>query len=289
MVNLIRETTHLQETRKTESEAIGFVPTMGNLHNGHISLLEKALEQYKTVYFSIFVNPKQFGPNEDFNRYPRTLENDLTLIETCLKKFPGSRVVVYAPTNPAEVFPKEHNQTISVHELSTELEGKIRPGHFDGVATVVYRLFELVKPQTAYFGLKDYQQYLVIRQMVKDLVLPVRIHGMPIIRENSGLALSSRNQYLSPEQKEGSLILFKTLSKIRDLINSDPGNISKAREYISSALHDKNWNYLELRDSESFSPDIHHSTNISILAVYQIGSTRLLDNMQVELHKAEVQ
>jgi pantoate--beta-alanine ligase len=151
------------------------------------------------------------------------------------------------------------------------------------VATVVYRLFELVKPHTAYFGLKDYQQYLVIKQMVKDLAMPVKIQGMPIIRETSGLALSSRNQYLSPEQKEGSLILSRTLNKINDILKNKKTNLPEAKTYISDVLKDKNWNYLELRDSDSFSEDVSNSKNISILAVYQMGTTRLLDNMQVEI------
>lgn len=266
---------------------MAFVPTMGNLHAGHISLLEKALEEFKTVYFSIFVNPKQFGPNEDFNRYPRTLDSDIALIEKAAGKFHGAKIVVYAPKNPDEVFPQGHNQTISVYGLSTVLEGKIRPGHFDGVATVVYRLFDLVKPSKAYFGLKDYQQYLVIRQMVKDLALPIKIVGMPIIREESGLALSSRNQYLSPEQKEISLHLSRTLNSLKNIINGHRKNLPEARAFIRECLKDANWNYLEIRDSETFSEDVSNSRNISLLAVYQLGTTRLLDNMQIDLNGPE--
>lgn len=283
MVKLIQTTSELQSERKNETTQVGFVPTMGNLHQGHISLLERALLEYKTVYFSIFVNPKQFGPNEDFNRYPRTLDNDLNLIKSTAQRFSNSKVVIYSPLNPREVFPEGENQTISVQGLSTDLEGKIRPGHFDGVATVVHRLFTLIKPGTAYFGLKDFQQYLVIRQMVKDLAMPVKIQGMPIVREESGLALSSRNQYLSEVQKHDSLVLFRTLNSIKEIISGKRENISKAREYIRKVLNDHNWNYLDMRDSENFSPDISHSTNITILAVYQMGSTRLLDNMQMEL------
>lgn len=281
MVKLIRITSELIKVRSTETENIGFVPTMGNLHKGHISLLEKALSEYQTVYFSIFVNPKQFGPNEDFNRYPRTLEQDVTLIEETVKKYSGSKVVVYAPADPQEVFPPEQNQNISVHGLSTILEGKIRPGHFDGVATVVYRLFDLVKPKSAYFGLKDYQQYLVIRQMVKDLALPINIVGMPIIREESGLALSSRNQYLSDEQRQASLILYKTLNSIKEIISNNRNNIPEAQAYINEALKDQNWNYLVIRDAETLSEDISHSGRITVLAVYQMGTTRLLDNIQI--------
>lgn len=280
MVKLIQTTEELISLRAKENKPVGFVPTMGNLHAGHISLLMRALSDYETVYFSIFVNPRQFGPNEDFNRYPRTLEDDINLIGEAAKSFSNSKIVVYSPKDSVEVFPTGQNQTISVQGLSTDLEGKIRPGHFDGVATVVYRLFELVNPTEAYFGLKDYQQFLVIKQMTKDLVLPVKITGMPIIREESGLALSSRNQYLTLDQKENSLILSKTLKEIKKLLKT---NMTEAKKYIQQVLKDPYWNYLELRDSETFSPDITQSKNISILAVYQIGTTRLLDNMQVEV------
>lgn len=283
MVTLIRTTQELSEQRNKETVPVGFVPTMGNLHQGHISLLERALTEYEVVYFSIFVNPKQFGPNEDFNRYPRTLEQDLNLITELTKHFPNKRVVVYSPKDPQEVFPESKNQNVSVLGLSTILEGKIRPGHFDGVATVVYRLFELMRPTSAYFGLKDFQQYLVIRQMVKDLQLPIKIIGMPIIREDEGLALSSRNQYLSVEQKSNSLLIYRTLNQLKKIINHKRENLSKARTFINDTLKDPNWNYLELRDAQTLSEDITHSNQITILAVYQMGATRLLDNTQVEI------
>ena len=279
MITLIQTTQELLEKRAADSFDAGFVPTMGNLHQGHISLLQQALKEFPIVYFSIFVNPKQFGPNEDFALYPRTLENDINLINQVAKDFPKSQVVVYAPKDPKEVFPEGMNHTISVLGITADLEGKIRPGHFDGMATVVWRLFDLIKPCTAYFGLKDLQQYHVVKKMVKDLALPIKIQGMPIIREDSGLALSSRNQYLTSEQKAGSLILFNTLNEIKKMIltGTDP------QGYIQETLKDPQWNYLELRDTESFSKDITQSKNISILAVYQMGKTRLLDNMQVEV------
>ncbi len=283
MINCLKKTSEILHARENEISPVGFVPTMGNLHEGHISLLEQALREFKVVYFSIFVNPKQFGPSEDFHRYPRTLENDLSLIEKSIKSFPGSKVVVFAPANAEEIFPPSHHEVLSVCGLSTVLEGKIRPGHFDGVATVVYRLFDLIKPSKAYFGLKDFQQYLVIKQMVKDLSLPIKIQGMPIIRETQGLALSSRNQYLSPDQKSLALLLFNTLTKIKEIIGDKKMNLPKAKLFIENIIRDPNWNYLELRDSETFSEDLTSSTNITILAVYQMGTTRLLDNMQVEV------
>ncbi len=283
MVEVIRTTEQLIELRSKETKPVGFVPTMGNLHAGHISLLTEALKTYQTVYFSIFVNPKQFGPHEDFNKYPRTLQEDLSLIEHTLASFSLSRVIVYAPTSASEVFPPGHDHTISVCGLSTILEGKIRPGHFNGVATVVFRLFELVRPETAYFGLKDYQQYLVIKQMVRDLAIAVKIQGMPIIREASGLALSSRNQYLTSEQRKASVILNQTLLRLKGVLNERRENVELVRIFMRELSKDTNWNYLELRDADSLSDDVTKSSLITILAVYQMGTTRLLDNLQVEL------
>jgi len=283
MVEIFNTRKDLLQRRAEIQTSTGFVPTMGNLHDGHLSLLEKALNEHETVFFSIFVNPKQFGPNEDFSRYPRTFEADVEKLQSVAKKFPNKKVILFTPRAETEIFPHEENQMISVHKLSTELEGKIRPGHFDGVATVVYRLFELIRPQTAYFGLKDYQQYMVIKQMVKDLVLPIKIQGMPIIRETSGLALSSRNQYLSPEQKKGSLLLFETLSELKEILKNQKSEIPKVQKKIDEKLQDKDWDYLEMRDSETFSRELSKSKNISFLAVYRMGTTRLLDNMQVEV------
>lgn len=283
MVRIITTTDELQQVRTEEKGPVAFVPTMGNLHAGHISLVKAALKECEVVYFSIFVNPKQFGPHEDFNRYPRTLENDINLLKECLTHFPNRRLIVYAPVNPAEVFPHKSERNISVFGLSKILEGAIRPGHFDGVATVVYRLFELVKPMTAYFGLKDYQQFLVIRQMVQDLFIPVEIIGMPIIREQDGLALSSRNQYLTPEEKKQGLILYHSLKEIEAAIRGKKENLPAAQNLIAEKLHDKNWNYLELRDAETLSEDISTSSRLTVLGVYQLRTTRLLDNLQLEL------
>lgn len=279
------ETTHkLIEIRQDEKAPIAFVPTMGNLHQGHLSLLREALTKFEVVYFSIFVNPKQFGPKEDFNRYPRTLEDDLELIKQVDTEFGTKKMVVFAPKTPEEIYPPGFNHSISVlGELSNILEGSIRPGHFDGVATVVHRLFELIKPQQAYFGLKDYQQFLVIKHMVKDLALPIVITGMPIIREVSGLALSSRNQYLSSEEKIEALTLSKTLLRIEKIINRKKENLPKAQEEIINILKDQKWNYLEIRDADTLNQDLSQSKHLTLLAVYQLGSTRLLDNLQVTI------
>jgi pantoate--beta-alanine ligase len=283
MVKLVHSTPELETLRSQEKKQVGFVPTMGNLHAGHISLLEKALGDNDVVYFSIFVNPKQFGPSEDFKSYPRTLEDDLKLIQECLNKYPGKKIVIFAPKDTQEVFPANDNTQVSVSNFNRILEGEFRPDHFDGVSTVVFRLFNLVKPHKAYFGLKDYQQFLVIRQMTKDLALPIEVIGMPIIREDSGLALSSRNQYLSSEQKELALTLSKSLKKLEALIDGKKENLLTAKNEIKTLLLDPKWNYLEIRDAQTLSPDLAQTSKMTILGVYQLGSTRLLDNLQMEL------
>ena len=283
MVKLIRTTNELISCRDQEKERIGFVPTMGNLHAGHISLLEKALRDNDVVYFSIFVNPKQFGPSDDFQKYPRTLEDDLELIQKCNSNFQGKKIVVFAPEKPQEVFPLNYSQTVAVPTFNNIVEGRFRLNHFDGVATVVYRLFEIVKPHNAYFGLKDYQQFLVIRQMVKDLAMPIEIIGMPIIRETTGLALSSRNQYLSTEQKQEALNLYQSLLKISNFIDGKKAKLAMAKKEINTILLDAKWNYLEMRDAETMSEDLTKSSRITLVAVYQLGSTRLLDNLQLEV------
>jgi pantoate--beta-alanine ligase len=283
MIKLITSTQDLIHQRAIETKPIGFVPTMGNLHQGHVSLLEEALHHADCVYFSIFVNPLQFGPSEDFQKYPRTLDHDLKLLQACLDKHPDKQIIVYAPASVGEVFPEGDKRVISVTGLNKILEGKYRPDHFDGVATVVYRLFELVRPDKGFFGLKDFQQYLVIKKMVQDLQLPIEIVGMPIIREPSGLAMSSRNQYLTSDQKAEALILLNSLREVHSIISGKRANLSKALEAIATCLKDKNWNYLELRDAETLSEDISQSRELTILGVYQIGSTRLLDNMQTRI------
>jgi pantoate--beta-alanine ligase len=284
MVLLLKTTQELLTERNKDKIKVGFVPTMGNLHAGHISLLKRALSDYDVVYFSIFVNPKQFGPQEDFNRYPRTLEQDLALIEALEKEYQNKKVIVFAPARAEEIYPPGFAQTVSVRGDFTQiLEGAIRPGHFDGVSTVVFQLFDLIKPQEAYFGLKDYQQYLVIKHMVNDLLLPIKITGMPIIREASGLALSSRNQYLSEQDKIVSLTLSKTLLKLKQLIDGKKENLEMTHQEVKQTLKDKNWNYLEIRDADTLSTDLTNSKEVTILAVYQLGTTRLLDNLQVTI------
>lgn len=282
MIKVLNTTAELNQLRKDLNSAAAFVPTMGNLHAGHLSLLEKALTEFKTVFFSIFVNPKQFGPNEDFDRYPRTLERDLELIENTAQRFPNGQIFVYAPGDTGEVFPQGQDQTVKVLSLTTMLEGAVRPGHFDGVTTVVHRLFDLIKPDKAYFGLKDYQQYVVIKQMTKDLCLPIEIIGMPTVRETSGLALSSRNQYLTETEQAEALRLSENLKAVAKTIAGQKSNIEKARRQAEEVKKDPRWNYLEIRDADNLSLDVTKSRAVVLLGVFQLGKTRLLDNLVVE-------
>jgi pantoate--beta-alanine ligase len=189
---------------------IGMVPTMGNLHMGHISLIKKSVEENQITVVTIFVNPTQFGPNEDFKNYPRTLEADLGLIKTQVPT--QKEIIVFCPDSIQEIYPENFDSLITVGKLTKPLCGLSRPIHFNGVTTVVFKLFNMVHPHRAYFGLKDYQQFKVIEKMQHDLDLGVEVIGMPIIREESGLAMSSRNGYLSAEEKIEALALSKGLN-----------------------------------------------------------------------------
>jgi pantoate--beta-alanine ligase len=282
MIELISSKQSLIDLRKSILTSVGIVPTMGNLHEGHLELLKAALRETENVFITIFVNPKQFGPKEDFAKYPRTLEADIEKIKKTSHDFPNKKVVIFTPDSPDEVFDK--NQiSINITPFDTILEGAIRPGHFNGVATVVYQLFSLIRPQKAYFGLKDFQQVVVIKEMVKNLALPIEVIPIEIIRDSHGLALSSRNQYLSEPEKERALILIQTLKKISSILNNSLQNTPKAIEFINETLRDSGWNYLEIRDCETLSNDLTYSKRIVLLGVYQINATRLLDNLIVTL------
>lgn len=257
-------------------KTLGFAPTMGNLHQGHISLLQKALEDNDAAVISIYVNPTQFAQGEDFDKYPRTLEEDLERISELEKKFPHKSIGVFLPDNKT-MYPEGEKVTIKVPELSNILEGKMRPTHFDGVTTIVHRLFDFVDPTKAYFGQKDYQQLKIIEKMVEKLQLHIEIVPMPIMRDQDNLAMSSRNRYLSSEERKLALTLPKTLVLLESLIKNK--EIRKARLYIhENLMHDKNWNYLEIRDAKTLAETIELTDDVVILGNYQLGKTKLLDN-----------
>lgn len=247
----------------------GFVPTMGALHEGHLSLIRKAREENEEVVVSIFVNPTQFGPNEDFARYPRQLEKDVDMaVEAGADWF-------FAP-EPSEMYPRR-STSVHVPEVTERFEGERRPGHFDGVATIVLKLFNIVKPTIAYFGRKDLQQCLVIRRMVLDLNVPVELRFCETIRETDGLAKSSRNMYLSEEERKVAPTLYRELSRLRDEKILD----EKALELSRSRIRDAGFelDYLDVVDLDTMQAKTGETTDQAIVVAAKIGKTRLIDNV----------
>jgi pantoate--beta-alanine ligase len=282
-LKIIHTTQELIHWRQTQSD-VGVVPTMGNLHEGHLSLLQASLKDHQASVLTVFVNPTQFGPNDDFDRYPRTLKEDCEKAQSLLSSYPEKELIIFAPKSPQEIYPDGFSCQISVPKLDGFLEGAMRPHHFDGVATVVYLLFQIIKPQTAYFGRKDYQQFRLIEQMTQDLLLPIKIVGLPIIRDEDGLALSSRNQYLSNEERSAALYLSQTLQKLKLTIHNSFQNIPTALQTIEALLKDDSrWQYLEIREAKRLRSEIPKTGQIVILAVLKVGSVRLLDNIEMEL------
>lgn len=264
---------------RAEGQLTGFVPTMGALHVGHLSLIEAARRDASPVIVSIFVNPKQFGPSEDYKAYPRDLEGDRQKLEEAGVDF------LFAPPLE-EIYPAGFRTSVNVEGLGDRLEGKIRPGHFRGVATIVLKLLEIVAPRFAYFGRKDAQQARIIRQMAADLALDSEIVVCPIVREPDGLALSSRNQYLSPAERKAATVLYRSLSRARRAIEEGERESMRiiaairqelAREPLGSA------DYVEIVDADSFEPIMRLTRTSLVLLAVRFGATRLIDNMQVEI------
>lgn len=264
---------------KREGLRIAFVPTMGNLHGGHLSLLERAREIADRTVMSIFVNPIQFGRGEDYERYPSTLKEDSA------KLLANGLDLLFAP-DLAQLYPGgvESDTRVSVPELSSILCGEFRPGHFSGVATVVAKLLINVQPDVALFGEKDYQQLLVVRRMVTDLCLPVEIMGMPVVRESDGLAMSSRNAYLDPDQRKLAPVIFKTLretaSKVRDGRYQDYAKFEEEgmRVLQGAGLRPE---YFRIRRTEDLGEPKPEDRHLSILAAAWLGPARLIDNIKV--------
>ena len=264
----------LPDSRGTASE-VGLVPTMGALHAGHLSLVSAARDQCETVVMSIFVNPLQFGPGEDFGAYPRREHEDLEAAET-----QGVDVVFLPPVE--EVHPPGRTTSIDVGELGSVLEGEFRPGHFAGVATVVMTLFDLVQPDKAFFGQKDAQQLAIIRRMVRDLAVPVEIVGCPTVREEDGLALSSRNAYLSATERQRALVLFRALTagKERLLEGAEVEEAEGAMWNVLSSVGGVQPEYARGVDPETFGPP--SSERVLLVVAARVGPARLIDNLLVE-------
>lgn len=266
--------------RLSEERAIAFVPTMGNLHEGHLNLMKLAREQGNCVVASIFVNPLQFGPSEDLDKYPRTLEADCARLQ-------GWVDVVFAPA-VSEMYPVRQTVFVEPPPVANELCGAARPGHFRGMATVVLKLLNIVQPQVALFGKKDYQQLHIIRQMVAQLNLPVRIVGGETVRAADGLALSSRNQYLSTEERGRAVFLYQTLQQTQQAILRGERDFERLEKQAVEALQAKGWSvdYVAVRNQSDLLPAAPAQGNLAqhelvILAAAKLGSTRLLDNVEV--------
>ncbi|HEX5056291.1 MAG TPA: pantoate--beta-alanine ligase [Gammaproteobacteria bacterium] len=259
-------------------ESIAFVPTMGNLHAGHLDLVGRAQELADRTVVSIFVNPLQFGPREDYAAYPRTLERDRTLLQS------AGADLLFAPSVQA-IYPQGQQDVTRVHvpRLSDILCGAFRPGHFDGVATIVAKLFNLVQPDCAIFGKKDYQQWRLIESMVSELAIPVSIVGAPTVREQDGLAMSSRNQYLSSEERRRAPELYKCLSGIRDRLVEGDRNFGYMQAQAMQQLESLGFRpqYVEIRNPWNLaSPDADTREYVVLAAAY-LGQTRLIDNLEI--------
>ncbi len=280
-VKTVRELRAAIARARAEGKRIGFVPTMGNLHSGHVALVEKASQRADFVVASIFVNPLQFGPNEDLAKYPRTLAADQE------KLVSAGCHLLFAPT-PEEMYPQgmDDQTRISVPVVSEGLCGGSRPGHFEGVATVVTKLFNMVQPDLAIFGEKDFQQLAVIRKLVRDLNLPVQIFGEPTVRADDGLALSSRNGYLSAEQRRVAPQLFATLKDMADSICGGRDDFSRLTLDGLKHLEKAGFrpDYLEIREAGSLRPAQAGDKELVILVAAYLGTTRLIDNLAFTSH-----
>jgi pantoate--beta-alanine ligase len=271
----IAETRVACEGARAGGQCLGLVPTMGALHEGHLSLVRAAKEQCDSVAVSIFVNPTQFGPTEDLAKYPRQLERDCELLEK------ESVDILFAPT-VEEIYPKSTITWVVVEGLSDKLDGKSRPGHFRGVTTVVAKLLNIVEPHAAFFGQKDAAQLAIIRRMVSDLNFPVQIVGCPIVREADGLAMSSRNAYLSSDQRERALVLGRSLLVAKKKFRTGERDAAKltsaVKECFAAELQIK-LDYVEIVDPETLDP-LDQISGPALLAVAaHVGSTRLIDNV----------
>jgi pantoate--beta-alanine ligase len=263
---------------RAASRIIGFVPTMGALHEGHLALVKRARQDCSNVIASIFVNPKQFGPKEDLAKYPRTLESDM-------QKLTAANVDSLFLPDPNEIYPQGFSTYVTVEGLSDRLEGRTRPGHFRGVATVVLKLLEIVQPHFAYVGRKDAQQVRIISQIVRDLNLDTEIVLHPIVREHDGLAMSSRNTYLNVEERKAATVLHRALDAARHELGAgvhDSLQLQTVMHKILEAEPLARIDYAEIVDAETFEPIVRVARPAYVLLAVFIGKTRLIDNLFVQ-------
>lgn len=269
------EMSAVSKQARRSGERVGLVPTMGALHEGHLSLVRTARAHSDVVAVSIFVNPTQFGPKEDFSKYPRTLEKDSALLQ-------AEKVDVLFCPSVEEIYPPGPPTWVTVEELSEKLDGRSRPGHFRGVTTVVAKLFNIVQPDLAFFGQKDAAQAAVICKLVRDLVFDVRVVICPIVREKDGLAMSSRNVYLNPEQRKQATVLCRSLMRVQTMADQGEGNAAKliaAGKQVMAEEPDVRVDYFEIVNGETLDPvsDIAQGALVAVAAY--VGQTRLIDNV----------
>lgn len=265
----------MKALRRSITGSVGFVPTMGYLHEGHLSLVKQAKAENTSVVVSIFVNPTQFGPKEDFKTYPRDIERDLALLRV------ANTDIVFMPSNE-EMYPAGFNSWVEIHQLTDHLEGKNRPGHFKGVTTVVAKLFNIVEPTKAYFGQKDAQQALVIQKMASDLNMNLEIVVLPTARESDGLAMSSRNTYLNPQERKAATVLFQALTKAQQMREKGERKAGQLRREMTSLINKESLaiiDYVSVADAQTLEEldDIDSPALVSMAV--RIGRTRLIDNI----------
>ena len=279
IIKTIKQVRQIIALQKKQGKRIGFVPTMGALHEGHLSLIRMAKKHSDFVVVSIFVNPTQFGPKEDYKKYPRNLKKDAALCQT------AGADLIFSPS-PEEIYPKGFSTYIDVEGLTQGLCGVSRPGHFRGVATVVAKLFNIVQPDAAVFGQKDAQQLAVIRRMVRDLNFPVRVIAGPIVRESDGLAMSSRNAYLTLEERAEAPTLYRALLKAKALADSGQRTAGRIKGEIKKILYRDaplaEIDYIEIVDNETLKPVKQIKKNTLIALAVKLPNARLIDNLVIK-------
>jgi pantoate--beta-alanine ligase len=276
-MKVIEKIAEMRKMRQRLAEPVGFVPTMGYLHEGHLTLVKRAREENESVVVSIFVNPTQFGPKEDFKSYPRDTERDLKMLKPLTD-------IVFMPSSP-EIYPEDFDTWVVPGTVAERLEGAARPGHFRGVNTVVAKLFNIVQPTRAYFGQKDAQQLAVIKKMVTDLNMNLEIVACPTVREADGLAMSSRNVYLSPEQRRSALVLSKALALAQELWGRGEKEAGTIRRYMGELIEKESpgeINYISVADPETLK-EMHRIKPPALVSLaVRFGKTRLIDNIILE-------
>lgn len=278
-IDTISDMKAIIRSNRSMGKIIGFVPTMGYLHEGHLSLVNKSVQDNDLTVMSIFVNPTQFGPNEDFEKYPRDMQRDLTLAES------AGVDVVFAP-DVSEMYPDKYKTYVNVEDITEVLCGSSRPVHFKGVTTVVNKLFNIVEPHKAYFGQKDAQQVIVIRKMARDLNMNLEVVTCPIIREQDGLAMSSRNVYLNSDERAAAVILSKSLFETEQLIRQGEKSKEKVVGYLKDRINGEklaSTDYVEVVSADDLETVEQLEGSVLIALAVRFGKTRLIDNIVVEV------